>query len=458
MGFFNLDWLTGKERKEFQKKVDQLESANRVLIMENETLVAEKPYKRIYYSDSNITVVFMDGTTAVKSGVDKPTYQRIKGAETEEEILDILNPPRAKESESVEIETTEERQLVLQNSAVLAENDDFEVRNNEIYLKGVSLALPAIVAASFIEVLERLSFVKLNPSNPQYMFEEGVITTQADLEDQYHALKMFWLKLALNGIEQSRLDLLNFVRKNNVKITINGNLVLYRRIVSTKEGNKAYIEFVSQQYSKVKGWKKSPKNYYVFLNEDNEYELHETMDLQNHDQEDYAGTLYDCYAGLPDFDDNEYTSSHNRGKHIIKIGQVYAIDEKGINLNNGLCAAGGLHAAAVDYNYSGFGDTPVVVLVNPSKAITVPVYETGKLRTTEMFIAAINDKPHGTHFDEGALSAFDEEYNNISIAELENAVATKSFAPATVVDEVSPITFADLESIKNMLKERVTHI
>lgn len=112
----------------------------------------------------------------------------------------------------------------------------------------------------------------------------------------------------------------------------------------------------------------------------------------------------------------------------------------------------------MDYNYSSFGDVPVVVLVNPSKAITVPVGEIGKLRTIEMFVACVNDKPQGVHFDEDSLLAFDEEYNNLTIKELEDAIRDKSFKSASILDEVSPITFTDLKSIKNMLSNRVIKV
>ena len=63
-------------------------------------------------------------------------------------------------------------------------------------MKGVNLVIPPVVLASFIEILEKRN----HGSN-------------GNLDDEYQALKMFWLKLALNGMEQSRNDLLNFVKK-----------------------------------------------------------------------------------------------------------------------------------------------------------------------------------------------------------------------------------------------------
>lgn len=446
--WFKFNWFGSKEREELKKlrsEHDQL--AESILKKVNtDTEVSERPFKKMYFADGVVTVVLNDGTIRAHTGIDRNTYLIARGSETEKEMLAILNPPVYNPSK-VEIESVDEKNLVLANSRVLKENKEFEVKNNNIFLKGVSLPMPASVAASFIEILEKY----------EQAFEKRSVKMLNELFDRFVALKMFWLKLALNGIESSRNDLLNFIRKNDVRITRNGNLVLYRRIVAMEGTNKKYIEFVSQNYAKIKSWKKSPKDFWVYANEKGDYELHKELNF-DYEMEDYVGSLFDCYHSLEKKEENKYTSWHNHGKHIIKIGSIYSIKEKEINLNNGLCAAGGLHAAAVSYNYSGFGDTPVVVLVNPSKAITVPVNETGKLRTTEMFIACINDKDHGVHFDEGALNSFDEEYNNISISELEEAVKTKTFAVASVQDEVSPITFTDLETIKEMLKGRIKNI
>lgn len=206
--------------------------------------------------------------------------------------------------------------------------------------------------------------------------------------------------------------------------------------------------------------KKAPSNYIVFELADGTFaSTSSTMVPKGATK--VKGVLKDLYLDLPNMEANNYTAYHKGTSGVdpeIKIGGIYKIDETGINLDNGLCAAGGLHAAAVNYNYNGFGDTPVVVLVNPSKAITVPLGETGKLRTTEMFVACINDKPHGVHYDSDGLSAFDEEYNNLTIQELEEAIKDKSFKVASVENNISPIAFTDLTAIRDMLSHRVIQI
>lgn len=475
MDFFKLGWLSSKERKE----LNALRNENKALTKKSEALVEkftklpeldesmftvlhpDKPYKNLFYNNDTLTVVFHDKTILHKTPVNPAEYVEIKNAQTRDEIEELMGNKQIFPKNLVEVDTPVEIEEIKKSLDIFNNNPDFEVVNGELFLKGVSIPVPTVIAGSFIEILEKSQsrwhdFYHWVNSNPP-----------TELEESYEALKMFWLKLALNGLEQSRQDLLSFVRKNDVKITRNGNLVLYRRIVSLKaeQAEKDLIAFISQEYFKIKKWKKSPVNYQVFkVSNDGkkwDYILGSSIEdskVQDWNTQEAIGNLSDLYKNLDKRESNKFTSAHNKGKYTIQVGTIYKENESNINLDNGNCAAGGLHAAAVDYDYSGFGDTPVVVLVNPSKAITVPVNDFKKLRTTEMFIAAINDKSHGTHFDDSTLSSFDEEYNNLTVAELEDALKNKSFAPASVLDKVSPITFLDLEHIKNMLKDRVQKI
>lgn len=456
MKWFKFNWFGSKERADlhvgssgYSGTSDYMSDAGNlgIAVLPGYSV---QPFKNLYFSGDIITVVLNDGTLISKKG-DKATFDKVRVATTEKEITDLLTEQVLVKDKSVEDrkETLEERELVLRNIDILTYNPEFEIKGNNVFLKGVNLPLPAVVTATFIEICEKIDKADI----PSIACSEEL----ASLMEEYEALEMFWIKLALNGLEKSREDLLRFVKENDVRITTNGNLVLYRRIVSKGDKNKDLITFISQEYYKIKKWKKSPKNYDVFSQENGGYILVHENDYSKKNLLENQGVLYDLYVNLPNMEANTYTASHDKSVDI-KVGALYSINEKKINLNNGLCAAGGLHAAAVDYDYSGFGDTKVVVLVNPSKAITVPLNEIGKLRTTEMFIACVNDKDQGVHFDENSLSAFDEEYNNLTIKELEDAIRDKSFKIASVEDNVSPISFTDLESIKDMLSKRVKRV
>ena len=448
MKWFKTIWLNSEEREILKRakelKENPIVSASAPVIKQEEVEISTKPYRNILYSNGILTVVFKDGTTVSKSNVDQDIFNSVKDSISQTDIEKLMIQkvvnPEPEDSTKQQFETPEERKLVSDNLEVFLGNPNFEVKGKDVFLKGVNLAMPASVIASFIELLEKLDALQ---------YEEA---EKPDLEDQLEALKMFWLKLALNTLPQSREDLLTFVRKNDVRITRNGNLILYRRIVSKDGADQKLVTFVSQEYYRIKKAGLDTRNFAIAKNGD-DYEL---VDLEKYDGTGNVPfvNLQVAYLELPTYQSNTFTAWHDP-KVDIKIGSIYKIPEKGINLDNGLCAAGGLHAAAVDYNYSGFGDLPVVVLVNPSKAITVPKNETGKLRTTEMFIACVNDKEQGKHFDESALGVFDEEYHDLSITELEEAAKTKSFEKLSVLDTVPAVSLVDLNTIKQMLQKRV---
>lgn len=459
--FFSFDWLGSKERKKLEKlrkekeqrelkeqfDKEQMDQFIKTFDAAHISFENLKPFKSCRLIGETVLVVLHDGTTLSKEGAE--LLGKVRQAQSEDEIIELFTVVHKKEPDASR-ENQGQKELVSQNLEIFKGHVDFEIKDEEVYLKGVNLALPPVVCASFIELLEKLG-------NQWEILDEGCESCESeDLEEKYEALKMFWLKLCLNGREESREDLLAFCLENDVRITQNGNLILYRNIVSLGH-NKAHTEFVSQQYFKVKGQKKSPKNYWVWQENDRSFKL-TTQDLTSDGIGINMGNLYNLYQDLSNHPENKFTSWNSKGKYEIKIGTIYKIEEDEIDLDNGVCHSGGLHAANVNYDYSGYGDTPVVVLVSPSKAITVPLSDRGKLRTTEMFICCINDKSIGEHFSEEDLSAFDEEYNHYSIEELEESLEEKSFGAIGVKNEVSPLTVLDMENVKNMLKGRIVEI
>lgn len=453
MNWFKTLWLTSEEREILRQGKEKKLAPEPVVIPAPIIEDNSKPYKNIFYSNNNLTVVFKDGTMLSKSNVPMLLFICVRDAKDEVEIENLLiDKIVSTEKPKHESETIEERKLVSDNLDSLIENPEFEVKGKEVYLKGVNLAMPASVIASFIELCEKLQHFAESEGVTN---DEGSVDTEQEIVDQYQALKMFWLKLALNTLPQSREDLLTFVRKNDVRITRNGNLILYRRIVSKAGADTKLVTFISQQYYRLKKENQDTKNFAIARVGD-DYGLVDLRDYNGIGPEPFIN-LQVAYLELPTYDTNTFTAAHDRNVDI-RIGGIYKIPEDGINLNNGICAAGGLHAAAVDYDYSGFGDMPVVVLVNPSKAITVPTGETGKLRTTEMFIVCVNDKGIGEHFDESALGAFDDEYHDLSLSELEEAAKSKSFEKLSVQDTVPAVSLVDLNTIKDMLKRRIKDV
>jgi hypothetical protein len=112
----------------------------------------------------------------------------------------------------------------------------------------------------------------------------------------------------------------------------------------------------------------------------------------------------------------------------------------------------------VDYDYSGYGDTPVVVLVNPAKTITIPRGEISKGRTVEMKVALLNPNGHGVHIDEDLIEAADQEYNTHTLEQLQQVLETKTWDALEIDGEVPNISLKDVARIKEMLQQRITEI
>ena len=230
-----------------------------------------------------------------------------------------------------------------------------------------------------------------------------------------------------------------------------------------KTDNKL-VDFVSKEYFKVKKWKKSPKNFQVFEVANNieqlEYALGTSIvdpKIQCWNSQKEIGNLEELYLDLPNREDNLLTDAHS-GKKEIRVGSVYQEDEENIDIDSRNACSRGLHAATKDYPYY-CGDTGLLVIVSPTKVRSVPYTDEAKMRVSEMFVACTLDIQNGEYMDEDVdVVPFDEEYHNISIKELEDAVKNVSFKPIISQNQVATVNFQDMVAIKDMLKDRVKNI
>jgi len=405
-------------------------------------VVESKCKNRLIYDVNNgyVTVIDCDGSS-YNGYVDKEVAEKLKTADTAEIIRLLSHKEEKVEENNVE---QEEKEIVSNFLDVFEGVEDFEVRGNSVYFKGItSVEIPSLIVGRFIELLTQ-------HKNGCFKLSEF---------DEYNSLKAFTLKLLLNPLKSSREQLLTFVRNNRISTTINGNLVLYRACYEGKENNEntALVKFVAKEYLKLKAWKKSPKNYWVWGCDDGTFELVKE-NLKNTGVESNLGNLAELYTKLPEMQSKgkQYYSSH--GKKKMVIGDIYKIEDEKVDLNADVCHAGGLHAASVDYDYSGYGNVNLVVLINPAKTITVPTYDIGKMRVSEMMIVGINPNPQGVPISEDFYCDLDDNYHNYSIEELENALQTKSLGVTSVSDAVSEVSLKEVQNITNLLKNRVINL
>ena len=349
MAFFRpWSWLSSSERQAKQEELKRkLEAAQRALDElleeendeenwdeneeedEQEEMLYDKPYSSLRLMDDTVTVVLHDGTTLTKDNVDVDFYTDVKYCDTEDQVLELFVPtvaaPNSTENIKVTLETEEERNMMKENLAVLKVHEDFNVIGEEVFLKGVNLAMPATIAATFIEVVEK------------WMLTTDV-QESVGLQEKFNALKMFWMWTALNPIESSRRDLLAFIRNNDIRITKNGLLEMYRRVVSVGTRDKEVVNFASNAFYRVSKWGKNPADYRI-VEVDGGYMLeHKATEPP---KGNIVGNLDEVYNGLPDMKANTFTDAHTRSKSI-KVGEIYAEDEEKIDLNNQRDCSNGL--------------------------------------------------------------------------------------------------------------------
>ena len=105
----------------------------------------------------------------------------------------------------------------------------------------------------------------------------------------------------------------------------------------------------------------------------------------------YKGNLAELYDKLSESPEAPiYTDAHTRS-FTIKIGEVVSMDRKKCDSNQDNTCSSGLHVAGQNWlerNY--FGDTGMMVLVNPTDVVAVPPQDNyGKMRTAAYYPVGI---------------------------------------------------------------------
>lgn len=449
-------WFSSKERNtRKQEETPKIEY----------TFGVTPPYRNIYFTGSSIVVVLQDGEVIMKEGVNSALVEQIKIAPTVQAIRNLLTtqtPVKEKDTECV-AETAEERKIVTDNLAILRGHSDFVIKDKDtnvkyfepkVFLTDVSLELPAVIVGSFIELLERMD--SLNVEDPS----DGECEDYQELEKQYEALKMFWYWTALNPIESSRRDLFNFVRKNDITITANGLLMMYRRIVRVEgsKSNNTLAEFISNSYLRVKKWKKAAKNYKIYGNGAVFQLVQKGKKVKKSWKNE--GNLLKLYKGLDKIQvDKTYTDNHT-GTKDIKIGTIYKEDEDKIDLDNTKDCSQGLHVGSKSFGFGGFGNVGVLCLVNPMYVRSVPKSETNKMRVSEMFIVGEMDlKEYSDDIENQVVADFSDEYCSTTVETLKKALKDKTFEPLTCQGKVPDIGgLPSLDKIVSHIKERIEEV
>jgi len=346
------------------------------------------PYDSMIFTGNSVIIV--KGKDILTADADLLKYLTVKNLTNFEDIIAILYPPESKHV-AHSIESLVEEGTEFLDVTTFENREDFNRVEKKVYFNRLpNVEIPSAILVSFAELLEKKDLVSMT------------------------ALKKFTLNLMLNRDKTSRLHTLAFVKKYNVKLTTNGNVVMFRRIVKINESTSVDSEQITKHWMKIKAWKKAPKSFDLYR-EGDEYSTRESFKSEAINKTN-LGNLDYLYTTISDREDNRYTDDYTRS-YDIRLGSVYRIREEDLISNIKGSCGGTLHAASGcinGYNYNSFGDTPVAVLVNPRYIHRLDTGFSGKIGVKEMFIMGVTEQNEDgvyTNISEDTLLEFDELYN-----------------------------------------------
>lgn len=410
---------------------------------------------KILKIDGTITVILNNGEVITRTNCSEELFSEVLSCarnEDEATIRQLLVPELCAEERKFvakkhAIETIEEMVNKLPHI--------FEKRGNALYRTGINLSIPEGLALEFVTTYDAF----LTTGTDTFLdFEET---------SPFQALDNFWMWCALNPNPESREDLFRFLSKHNMKITNQGMFLAYRRVVSTNNSNrdKDLISFISNKYVQVKTkWKKNPSHYEVHeLN--NNFELRH-VDANSDVEITYIGNLQDLYLELPNMTQSQFTDAHTHTMDY-RIGMEARIPRYEGNQSNQVTCSKGLHVASKEYNYSGFGDTAIMVAVNPMDVLAVPHGEDGKLRTCAFTPVAVLEMNEENQILEGDIDVadllfahYDEQVDNLRDMVENNTAYELHVNHILGVNSASELhsILNNLEYMQDVINNRTTHI
>jgi hypothetical protein len=491
--FLSLDWFKQTAENAIAKVVaNKLES-----LMEQEEAPVQqsyvKPYTNIKLVNNTLTIVLSNGDILTKPGATEEDYHAIINARSVHEIYAVIASREVLEDvEKVRAEAARIKALQ-QGIEILGCLNDFNVEGSTVYLAGTSRSMPQILVEEFIRVVDR---VASEPSQEAFI-------VQLNQDDEYVALKNFFMWCCLNPRAEVAHELYRFLSENSFRITRQGFVVALRNVV-TLHGSPELVHFVSNTYNKVKAvWKKNPNEYTVFL-ENGEYKLVHNdklfeekfcqssvcpecngdggwhtdpweddgewedcevcggsgeVEAYNYtetipvDHGQKIGNLVELYLDLPNREENRFTDDWTK-TFDIRIGQVTSMPMEECNWSTQDCAAAGLHFTADQIHYVGCGDQSVIVLINPMKVVGIGTHKGRCYEYLPIMTVPREEATRILHDGMFDTIQLDEDY---AIRELESLAerAKEGFAAESKKYEFNmpAISAAEITNIVNSLSE-----
>lgn len=245
--------------------------------------------------------------------------------------------------------------LCFPTSKSLLKREGFWEEDASVYYKNIKVSIPTVLAVKMLEASE----------------------------EEFQRLIKFWGWLSLNPNPRTRENLYGWVEKNGVQLTNGGLMILYRRVVSLNPKDTELGKFVKEIYEKFRKQKKST-NIDVYVDMDMEYFTSHI----HYGETTMVGNLKQLHLEL-DVPCQVFTDNHTRQERY-EIGKESFMSREAGDESDSQCSKG-YHAGSQDFSFSGFGDTPIAIVVNPMDVLN-SVENHYKMRFTRFTPVAILNK------------------------------------------------------------------
>ena len=320
----------------------------------------------------------------------------------------------------------------------------FEVLNATLYLKGIPLSIPSVLAMR--------------------------ITAAEGAERE--ALINFWYRCAKNENAQSRQDLFQFIEKYKFQVLSSGLFVAYRNVL-IKTKYMAKYQFVSELVEQIKTWRRSLKYYTVLKYNEDEYfwvenskpNYEKRLQVAKDAVIEKGGTniieLGNCgeiYHNML-YNDNIFTDAYTKS-FDISLGKVVSQARKDCDTNINQDCSNGLHVGTPSFLQNGYlGNQPIYVLIDPEDVIAVPKYNTNKMRVCKYYPVGYTKYDESGKLVETIVNEAEVDYCTIKIEEVMKAVKSKTNFEEMKTNRLVPIelTYEVYKNMGNVL-EHITDI
>lgn len=385
--------------------------------------------------------VFINNGAYYEGKGDKDIFAQVLKAQSEKEVITLILPDFYKEQERRDKEAAEVLRKEQEEAERAARQKEAEAAQREIDEKRWEYCAQLIeVTGEFEQVGDTIQMVGIPLSIPQVLVDEFVKLIKSIYDDKditedlseeydakYEALKNFWRWCSLNPNPQARQDLFKFLQNHDLRVNRNGFFFTYRRVeesdnfTNTKE-DKELTDFVNAEYLKVKTkWKKNTANFDVVQTTEGEYK---TIAKDKNTGEDFPiGNLKELYEKQAIEPTVVYTDARTRSMEIV-IGKEVRMPREHCDGNRNQDCSSGLHSGNKSFGFNGFGGVKILCLINPMDVVSVPAYDSNKMRSCAYLpVATLNHLPEATFLESAEVLELADEYMADQIGRLEELVA-----------------------------------